>query len=129
MIALPIPQVISTIKILWKYKTLVALGLSVGVLGYYAHLAERRGVERDAAETSLASVKETLDNLRAVSDQKIAALERKVEDDNERSYFEQESARLNEAGRVMGDGPLAPVLRDGLGRLRKRQAAFRNQRP
>lgn len=68
-------------------------------------------------------------DMRQWHEETTAALERKHGNDQDRSDFEREAAVQNEAGRQAGDGPLAPVLRNGIDRLRERQAAYRSGDP
>lgn len=117
------------IHALWKYRTVIGIAISLGLFGYYVYLADLRGKERDELSDKLTAATQVIRDMRAWHDATVAALERKVEGERERHDFEQEQIIRNQEGRKNGDGPLAPVLADGLQRLRERQAARSNRNP
>jgi type II secretory pathway pseudopilin PulG len=114
---------------LWNNKTLVAIVGAAGVFLYYVWLADKRGQERDELKEQLRGASQVISDQRAWHDDTVAALERKANNETERSDFERGAVARNQADRVAGDGPVAPVLRDGLSALRRRQAEGRIHNP
>lgn len=109
----------------WK---LVAALASVGGLVYFAYLADKRGRERNEAVAMVASAQKTIDDLRAWHDATTAALERKVDRERDSKTFEANQDMRRLAAGEAGDGPLSPVLRDGMRAIAQRQSTRNNPR-
>ncbi len=99
----------------------IAGAVVVGLLSWYAWRAHELGEQRDELAAQVAAYEQVVKDMREWHDATTAALERKSKNDNERNEFKNDAAARNSAGRVAGDGPLAPVLRDGLFALQRRQ--------
>lgn len=97
------------------------LALSAG-LAWFMWRADELGEERDALEDQVHSYQQVVADMQKWHDDTTAALERKTEDDRKRNEFKNAAISRNTSGRASGDGPLAPVLRDGLRELGARQA-------
>lgn len=121
-------QSLGAIKGLWDNRKLIGLGILVAALLVCAFLAHSRGQERDKLKTAYDQAVDYINDQKAVYDATVAAMERKVESDKDRNRFEIDQAGRNSAGRVSGDGPLSPVLRDGLRAVAERQAARNDPR-
>ncbi len=113
---------VKVLSLIWKYKTVIGIAISLGLFSYYVWLADKRGQERDDLEKMLRGASEVIADQRAHYEQNIAALERQGQYEQQRNEFERTETARNQADRVAGDGPLAPVLRNGLHKLSLRQA-------
>lgn len=114
---------VGILKTLWDYRRAVIPGLLFAALIIAISVAKYNGIEKDAAVLARGVAENTLDSTRRVSAAKIGAMQSTMEDADERQQFLQKTEISINQGRLAGDGPLAPVLRDALGRLRQRQAS------
>lgn len=109
---------------IWKYRKLagiaaVALVLTAGLF-YVRHVIEKN----DKLEKQVEQLQLDLKTERENHEKVVKALEGKARDAEERSKFKEKSAKEIEKDRKKGDGPMAPVLRNTIDRLRARQAAL-----
>lgn len=107
---------------LWKYRKYVgiaalALVIVSGVL-YVRHVIKENG----KLETQVEQLQADLKTERETRQKVVNALEERAKNAEERNDFATKNAKAIENGRKTGDAPMAPVLRDTLGRLRERQA-------
>ncbi|MBL8713249.1 MAG: hypothetical protein JNM12_10135 [Alphaproteobacteria bacterium] len=105
-----------------KYWRLLLVAMLVAVIGYYRFLAHYRLVQLDEARRATVQAQASLRAQTGASAATAAAIQRTMEEADERNQFELGAAQEIAVGRKAGDGGLAPVLRDTAGRLRVRQA-------
>lgn len=108
---------------LWENKSTIAMGLILAALAWYAWRADQLGDERDELALQVAGYQQVVADMGAWHEATVAALEGKTRNDKERNEFRNTAAARNSADRADGDGPLAPVLFNGLHELGLRQAA------
>lgn len=115
-------------KWLWGNKEVVAVVAVIVIAGLGWHLALSRKTEIESLGVKLEEANAIIKTMEANHKAVVGALERKVESDKDRNNFEKDRALKNAEGRINGDGPLAPVLRDGLRSLAERQHKYNNTR-
>lgn len=112
-----------------QYK--IAAGISVvvvllGALGYVYYRIEQAGYNRceakEAVSAGVVAQKQEQATQQAAAAE-IGAMQSTMEEDNERTTFMRNIENNIQAARKDGNGPLAPVLRDALGKLRQRQGS------
>lgn len=108
--------------------TVLAAVILLGVCGYYAHKAKITAAERDEFRAGLSIANAQLDAQAAISESKIKAIETVRENDRDRSEFKNEGNAAIERGRVAGDGPVAPVLRDTVQRVQQRYNTYQSEK-
>lgn len=111
-----------------NWKGLAVVGIAAAVM-FFIWSWDARGNKIDELENQVKGYRDVVAAQLAWHDETVSALERKAQSDDERSNFEAESARRNQADREAGDGPLAPVLRNGIGSLSRRQAERNKRNP
>lgn len=114
---------IAFFTMLWNYRKVVIPALLFAALAISLGLAHYRLKERDAAILATKVAQASLETTQRVAAAKIDAMQSTMEDTDERNKFIQNTEQGIQQDKTAGDGPLAPVLRDALGRLRQRQAA------
>ena len=114
---------LSILSFLWSNKSTISAVVVVGLLSWYAWRAHDLGQQRDELATQVEAYQQVVQDMQEWHEATTAALERKSKNDTERSEFKNGAAARNSAGRASGDGPLAPVLRDGLREIQRRQAS------
>lgn len=120
---------VAIVKWLWDNKALIGFVVALGAVGFMVHRADLKAQEQREISAQLDEVKDTIDDMRAWHDKTIASLERKTHEDQNRTDFSLQAATQNQADRIAGDGPLAPVLRNGLSGLGRRQAERNARNP
>lgn len=106
----------------WKHREGVLTFVVIVAIGVFLWVADGWRKDRDAYKAQLDDAQQTIIDQKAAFDASTAALQRKVESDQERNEFELGAVRRNQADRAAGDGPISPVLFNGLQQLRSRQA-------
>lgn len=96
---------------------IIGIGIMMLSFGGLAAKVKILTLERDAAVLASGVAQAALQHQQRVDFAQMRALTKAREDDRERQKFLEENER--QIGRA-GDGPLAPVLRDTLGRVRDR---------
>lgn len=114
---------IAFFTMLWNYRKVTIPALIFVAFAGVMLLSHYRLKEGQKAEAARVVAEQQLEATQRVSAAKIDALQSTMEEGYERQYFLQKTETGIDQGRAVGDGPLAPVLRDTLGRLRQRQAS------
>jgi septal ring factor EnvC (AmiA/AmiB activator) len=109
---------------LWlqKYKNIIAV-MVIGAIVVCGFLVVTNAFkERDRLREEVKQLAEALKTEQESHEKMVTALEGSIKDAKQRSDFEKESRKEIEKDRKGGDGPMAPVLRNAIERLRTRQA-------
>jgi hypothetical protein len=112
------------LKTIISWLATAALISAVGGAGYVFYELKTTTLERDLAACQNANTQNALTALKAANKAQTQALNQTIENDNERNNFITQNALAIERARQNGDGPLSPVLRDALERVRDRYAKF-----
>ena len=96
---------------------IIGIGIMMVSFGGLVAKVKILTLERDAANSARVVAEQSLEHQQRVDFAQMRALTKAREDDRDRQKFLEDNER--QIGRA-GDGPLAPVLRDTLGRVRDR---------
>lgn len=80
--------------------------------------------EREELGKRVVALEQSLKEEQKLYEAMLDALEERVHDAEKRQDFEEKAQQEIQKDRELGDGPIAPVLRNSLDRLRKRQTEF-----
>lgn len=112
-----------------QYKIIAGIGAVVillGALGYVYYKIDQGGYTRCEAKGAISAMGVAQQQERATQQAAsavVGAMQTTMEEDNERNIFTKNIENNIQADRKSGDGPLAPVLRDALDKLRQRQGS------
>ncbi len=114
---------LSILKILWTYRRAVIPAILFMAFAGMAFLAHYRLGEARKAIAGRVIAERSLKVTQNVTAAQIDAMQKTMEETDERNQYLQNEKDRIAAERVHGDGPIAPVLRDTLVQLRARTAA------
>lgn len=110
----------------WRNKGTVGFLVIVTALAYYAYLAKSRGIENDELSEQVRGYKSVMADMRDWHEETVRVLEKQRAEAIERLEFE---TQLRADIKNDEDGPLAPVLRNTLDKLQRRNAGIKENVP